>query len=110
MTKKIVNIFERKIKKLSEGNEEYEALLREAFFADNEIGSAVIEAETKENSEIIELKRKNRWLEDEKGTLKNDLEAQIEALQTEVDGLYRERGVWFKEQEEYKKLTKLQEE
>ena len=110
MTKKITNIIERKIEKLSGGNEQYEALLREVFFADNEIGSAVIEAETKENSEITELKRKIQWLEDEKETLKRDLETQTKELQKEVDDLYVERGLWSKKQEEYKKLTKLQEE
>jgi len=110
MTKKIANIIERKIEKLSGGNEQYEALLREVFFADNEIGSAVIEAETKENSEITELKRKIQWLEDEKETLKRDLETQTKELQKEVDDLYVERGLWSKKQEEYKKLTKLQEE
>src|SRR6185312_3267670 len=99
MTKKIANIIERKIKELSGGNEKHYEALCKAFFADNEIGSAVIEAETKENSEIIELKRKIKWLEDEKETLKRDLETQTKELQKEVDDLYVERGLWSKKQE-----------
>src|SRR6185312_15268662 len=102
MTKKIVNKIEEKIIKIRGGNKDYEKLLRERFFDDNKIGSAVIEAETKSNSEITELiseitrlKGKITWLESEKGVLKRDLEKQTDALQTEVDGLYREREIWL---------------
>ena len=117
MTKKYLNIIERKIEKLSGGNKEYEALLKKAFFADNEIGSAVVEGEKQKESElnnliaeINKLKNKITWLETEKGVLKRDLETQTEALQIEVDGLYNEREIWFKEQQKYREIAKSQQE
>ena len=80
MTKKYLNIIERKIEKLSGGNKEYEALLKEAFFADNEIPGMVIKKKTKKKATVDEIERLKR----EKEGLERDLNTQAQDLKAAI--------------------------
>src|SRR6185312_15058490 len=89
MTKKYLNAIEKKIEKLSGGNKDYEAVLKEAFFADNEISGMMIEKKTKKKAtvdEIERLKREKEGLERDLNTQAQDLKAAI----VEKEGLLRQ--------------------